>query len=454
MSRPPDDDGGWGSFSVAVAEELPPPPRPPEPAPRTPPAASGFELWKSTTKKKKKGKKGAAVVEEPPLFREMLKTIPSTMFLPPFPEMRRTRAFDDSEGDGLHLIEVGEGTAKETLVTESFIIRSAAKGVNGLTFGATFTYHFPTRHMYAFIHMYEIPPYIDVIPSLASSLSSPNSTPFLIPLFLLHVDAEQRYKFITNAHATLFSLEIQAGVRESANDREETDFTALSKDLSYFIGNLSLVDWACKTMTRQLEFIGEVKKRYRTQATLSGLGEEEIENTTRVMEDGLDSLGCLNKSIEEQTECLSQRAQALIQTVYSGIAQRDAALSQLAANAAARDSAIMRVIAVLTMFFLPATTVATFFSTSFFDFQVTRHEQVYSWWLWLYWVTTVLLTVAVMAATFWWWRKKERELHMAQVFEDDGSNSTVGLRERIGQRVMRFKGLRRNMIENMSDDGR
>ncbi|KAL1593680.1 hypothetical protein SLS60_010411 [Paraconiothyrium brasiliense] len=243
----------------------------------------------------------------------------------------------------------------------SFIIRSAAKGVNGLIFGATFTYHFPTRYMYAFIHIYEMPPYIDVIPSLASSLSSPNSTPFLIPLFLLHVDTEQRYKFITNAHATLFSLEIQAGVRESSHDTEGTDFSALSKDLSYFIGNLSLVDWACKTMTRQLEFIGEVKKKYRTQATLSGIKGEEIENTMCVMEEGLDSLGCLNKSIQEQTECLSQRAQALIQTVYSGIAQRDAALSQLAANAAARDSAIMRVIAAITMFFLPATTVAVRF---------------------------------------------------------------------------------------------
>lgn len=44
--------------------------------------------------------------------------------------------------------------------------------------------------------------------------------------------------------------------------------------------------------------------------------------------------------------------------LYSGIAQRDAALSQNAAIASAQDSAVMRVIAAITIFFLPATTTA------------------------------------------------------------------------------------------------
>jgi phosphotransferase system glucose/maltose/N-acetylglucosamine-specific IIC component len=87
----------------------------------------------------------------------------------------------------------------------------------------------------------------------------------------------------------------------------------------------------------------------------------------------------------------------------------------------------------------------TFFSTTFFDFQVTRHESVYSWWLWLYWVVTVLLTVVIMAATFWWWRRKERELEIG-----------MGRRERasgveLSKRVRRFRGLRRDMVEYMSD---
>lgn len=233
--------------------------------------------------------------------------------------------------------------------------------------------------MYSFLHIYEEPPYISLLPALTTTLSNPHSTPFIIPLFLLHIDTEQRYKFITSAHSTLFALEKQAGIRESTHGGD-TDFSGLSKDLSYFLGNLSLVTWACKTMRRQLKFVEEVGVRYRVQAVGLGVGEAEIEKVERVLREGVERLGCENESIEEQAVCLSERAQALIQTVsmrvvltpclgawcvdwrdgqvYSGIAQRDAALSQVAANAAARDSAIMRIITAVTVCFLPATTVA------------------------------------------------------------------------------------------------
>ncbi|KAL1593681.1 hypothetical protein SLS60_010412 [Paraconiothyrium brasiliense] len=122
MSLPPNDDDDWGgSWGVPVDEELPPPPRPPEPAPPTPAAGHGFGSWQSSaTKGKKKGKKGAAVVKKPQ-FQETLKMVPTRMVLPPFPEMRRTRAFDDSKGNGLHLIEIGEGIAKGTMVTEDSV---------------------------------------------------------------------------------------------------------------------------------------------------------------------------------------------------------------------------------------------------------------------------------------------------------------------------------------------
>lgn len=56
-----------------------------------------------------------------------------------------------------------------------------------------------------------------------------------------------------------------------------------------------------------------------------------------------------------------------------------------------------------------------------------------------------------MAVTFWWWRKKERELNI-------GGGAAVGASDRAirmgwGEKVRRFRGLRRNMIEDMSDCG-
>ncbi|KAF2646720.1 hypothetical protein P280DRAFT_464907 [Massarina eburnea CBS 473.64] len=70
----------------------------------------------------------------------------------------------------------------------------------------------------------------------------------------------------------------------------------------------------------------------------------------------------------------------------------------------------MRVIAAITIIFLPATTTATFFSTSFFDFNVGPHERVYSWWLWLYWLVTIALTAIVLLGAVYWWRRKEEEM--------------------------------------------
>lgn len=97
----------------------------------------------------------------------------------------------------------------------------------------------------------------------------------------------------------------------------------------------------------------------------------------------------------------------------------------------------MRVIAAITMFFLPATTTAvgatfrllctyvfptadteqTFFSTSFFDFKVGPHQSVYSWWLWLYWVVTIVLTVLVFLGAVAWWKRNESSMWRRQESE-------------------------------------
>jgi hypothetical protein len=110
--------------------------------------------------------------------------------------------------------------------------------------------------------------------------------------------------------------------------------------------------------------------------------------------------------------------------VYSGIAQRDSAISlrlagtstKLAATShevavsTSRDSAVMRVIAAITIFFLPATFTATFFSTTFFEFNSDLNGKVYSEWLWLYFLVTVILTTVVTVGTWLLWRSKEKEI--------------------------------------------
>jgi heme exporter protein D len=75
-----------------------------------------------------------------------------------------------------------------------------------------------------------------------------------------------------------------------------------------------------------------------------------------------------------------------------------------------RDSAVMRVIAGMTIFFLPATFTATFFSTTFFSFNTNMDGKVYSAWLWLYFAVTVVLTAVVVVGTWMLWKSKERDI--------------------------------------------
>lgn len=63
----------------------------------------------------------------------------------------------------------------------------------------------------------------------------------------------------------------------------------------------------------------------------------------------------------------------------------------------------MKAIAVLTMFFLPATFVAAFFAMPLFDWSAARGSDVVNSRFWIYWVVTVPGTLVVLALWRAWW---------------------------------------------------
>jgi len=103
-----------------------------------------------------------------------------------------------------------------------------------------------------------------------------------------------------------------------------------------------------------------------------------------------------------------------------------AELSNEVALATARDSAAMRIISAVTLFFLPATFTAvsskssleidknialitklqTFFSTTFFNFQNEGGSVVSKKWIWLYPIVTLVLTGVTH---FVWFRSTTRK---------------------------------------------
>ncbi|RYO41035.1 hypothetical protein AA0111_g987 [Alternaria arborescens] len=118
--------------------------------------------------------------------------------------------------------------------------------------------------------------------------------------------------------------------------------------------------------------------------------------------------------------------QSLTQTIYATLQQRDNQLNH-------RYGADMRLITAITLIFLPGTFVATFFSTTFWDFSPDNRGAKVTYWIYLYFVATIGLTFLVLFA----WRK-------FSVLKRSAAN--------MGQLVQRIPLLGRLMTKKRMDD--
>ncbi|KAH7305240.1 hypothetical protein B0I35DRAFT_444205 [Stachybotrys elegans] len=104
---------------------------------------------------------------------------------------------------------------------------------------------------------------------------------------------------------------------------------------------------------------------------------------------------------QHQMAGLQQRADSQIRVLYSRITQRDSLLNLEIADDSRRialfsreDSIAVHTISIMTLFFLPATLVATICSSGIFEFQEDTIVVARQWWILL--VVTVGLTVVIL----------------------------------------------------------
>jgi len=140
---------------------------------------------------------------------------------------------------------------------------------------------------------------------------------------------------------------------------------------------------------------------------LKGWDPEGLRPQSRRMETVLGTFRHFLRGIESKIIYSKTSVQGQIQTIYTLISQREsrsqvelAKISRRLAELTQSDSTHMRVIAGVTLVFLPATFMATFFSTTFFDFRPSEKDYV-SKWIWLYCLLTICLTVAILG--LWWY---------------------------------------------------
>lgn len=268
----------------------------------------------------------------------------------------------------------------------------------------------------------------------------------LTPMLLIELRAQAIWKHVSHSHTQIFHLEGQTGVFTSSTRkspirergfrlspsgakvfpgaRKSVDYESVTVELTGTITELSHALFTCDVTVRLLD-----KIPYLTAFTSSTGQSMEQSEADENLRDKIEYLESYYRGLESRANYVMRRAQAQVQTVYSMVAQRDSAASVALAEASrqdnilmrkiaedskrvavatSRDSAAMKIIAAVTILFLPGTFVATLFSTSFFNFQ--QPGKVVSWWVWLYWVVAVVLTVAIHLAWYFISRNKEQEI--------------------------------------------
>lgn len=247
--------------------------------------------------------------------------------------------------------------------------------------------------------------------------------PMLLPLFLTELKVHFFAVLLEERAVRLEDIEYETGMSHGFSedpkrnpalsetrkqDLAKLDFGPITQKLTSLTGTLAFCDLTFKGCRQDLDLIVatscEIGSPSRTSRRHSVVDETrpDPDQRSKYLQGLLDGA-------QAHQIVLHERTKAQIDTVYSMIGQRDNRLNIETATAARRDSNDMRVIAAVTLIFLPGTFTATLFSTTFFNFQ-NRGSKIVSWWLWLYFVVTVLLSTVVIVGWIFISKKQGRTL--------------------------------------------
>ncbi|KAK0510923.1 hypothetical protein JMJ35_006475 [Cladonia borealis] len=178
-----------------------------------------------------------------------------------------------------------------------------------------------------------------------------------------------------------------------------------------------------------LSDLRRLQKLARTSQDPYPLDEESHQRVT----DGLLFLKTFCEGREVRLASRSRRVENLISLTYNLMANRESVTSQIIATESAsiaqgarQDSYAMKTIAVLTMFFLPATFISSLLGTNLFVLDTSgngKPQLIVSELWWIYLVSAVPLTLFTLLV--WWlylqWLLRGRKIRIAKRAMNGGS---------------------------------
>lgn len=245
--------------------------------------------------------------------------------------------------------------------------------------------------------------------------------PILLPLLLLERKVYFFGSLLENRARGLEEIEESTGMVHGFDERREREmerpekslkinFDPIIQKLTGIAGTLAF----CKmTFESSLEGLN-VASTWRGQILKTSREPDRIGLRWTAAPDINRRISYLRKFISgalQQVQVLDARRAAQVQTVYSMISQRDSEIMKEMTLLAQRDSKDMRIIAWVTLIFLPGTFTATLFSTSFFDFRLGNKEHIVSWWFWLYCLFTAIMTILILLVWYYFYRRSNRRIN-------------------------------------------
>ncbi|ORY59502.1 uncharacterized protein BCR38DRAFT_58470 [Pseudomassariella vexata] len=203
----------------------------------------------------------------------------------------------------------------------------------------------------------------------------------------------------------------RASFKGQWDDRNDLDLDVLMQKLTGLSDACAGISAVCQMQANFIDAISSFKDQWDP---------DNSQHPSRHVQQRLSFFRSVLHGVESKIIYTKSSAQGQVQTIYTLISQRDsrshfvlAEATQKLAAMSRKDSIDMRIIAAVTLIFLPATFTATFFSASFFNFQPSGGDHVSSW-VWLYWVVTVLLTIIVLGS--WWYSARLEHVKAQDAF--------------------------------------
>ncbi|KAL7820183.1 hypothetical protein V8C44DRAFT_346877 [Trichoderma aethiopicum] len=259
------------------------------------------------------------------------------------------------------------------------------------------------------------------------------SHPLLLLLLAVELTCGEKMGHLMGHANALYGVEHQTGHgigKIGGEAKERYDYRTLVRELgvihSQYYLSLGTVTW-CRISAEFLR-----AKLQHLQRVLPEERRAELEVPCRMLDERIEFL-LSNIECASVYNGIKERMESQQTVLFNLIAQSDNLInvglakdSKEMAVASKQDSSAMKIIALLTTFFLPGTFIATFFAMPLFDWSAPTLSRVTNRHFWVYWAVTGPLTLTTMAGVMVWalWHNRHVERLQKTARDSVGSGST------------------------------